>query len=225
MAYTFNMIAPAAGFNVVSATGTSYTADGSGLIKNVSGADVNALEAAGCIFAGNLTQPLPLSQMLLSSGQPLPATATTNEFGLSYVPGTGIYLIGEATSSASKTDYVCTEFVLPNAYLAGSPFNIIINAQITSLSSGTATASSTIVPVIYKTPVSGTQVSSENLVLTAAQALSSTTSSAFTFLVNGNPSSGALVGGQRLLLQITGVAVPTGGGINHQINSVSYQIA
>ena len=57
MAYTFNMIAPAAGLNVVSATGTSYTADGEGLITGVSGADVNSLEASGCKFAGNLTQP------------------------------------------------------------------------------------------------------------------------------------------------------------------------
>lgn len=221
MAYIFNMIAPAASFNVVSPTGDTYTADGSGLITSVSGADVNALEAAGCKFAGNLTQPLSLTQFLLSSGQPLPAAASSAIFGLSCVPGASLTLLGELASSNTKTDYAITEFVLPPAYLKGSPFNIIINAQWTS--SGT-TSSATVVPLLWKIPSSGAQTSSENLVLTSAQQITSSAAN-YTFLVNGNPSSGAIAGGQRLMLEVSGVQVNTSGTNTLWVNSVSYQIA
>ena len=221
MAYTFNMIAPAAGFNIVSQGGTSYTADASGLISGINSGDVNSLEASGCLFAGNLTQPLSLTQFLVSSGQPLPSVASSGVLGLSCVPGTNITLLGELASSNTKTDYAVTEFIMPPAYLAGSPFNIIINAQWTSSGS---TSSASVVPTIYKTPVTGQQVSSENLVLTSAKQVTSSAAN-YTFLVNGTPSSGAVVGGQRLLLQLTSTLTNTSGTNTMQINSVAYQIA
>lgn len=221
MAYTFNMIAPAAGFSVTSITGTVYTADGSGLITGVSGADVNSLEGAGCLFAGNVNQLLPLTQFLLSSGQPLPAVASSAILGLNCVPGSSLTLIGEATSSGTNTDYAITEIVLPPGYLVGSPFNIVVNAQWTS--SGT-TSSTTVVPVVYKTPNTGVQVSSENLTLTSAKTITSSAAD-YTFLINGNPSSGALTPGSRLLLELKVATVGNVGSNTTWINSVRYQIA
>lgn len=50
---TFSMLAPAAGQSFAPLSGTTYTADGKGLITGVALADVRDLAAAGCIPLGS----------------------------------------------------------------------------------------------------------------------------------------------------------------------------
>ena len=221
MAYTFSMIAPGAGLSFTAQSGTTYTADASGLIQNVASNDVNGLEAVGCQFSGSLNIPILTTQFRLSSGAALGSSAAASSFGLQFVPGSSIVLIGELASSNTKTDYALTEITLPNAYLTGSPFNIIVNAQYTSSGS---TSSCTIVPILYKTPNSAVLVSSENLVLTGAQQLTSSAAD-YVFLCNGAPSSGNLIPVQRLLLQLTGAITNSSGTNTMWVNSVRFNIA
>lgn len=213
MSQTFTLVGPP-NSTFTARTQTSYTSDSSGVLTGVSTQDIDDAEQAGFKFAGNLTMYLPLLNFKTSSGVALPAAASSGIFGLNCVLGTGITLLGEATSSNSKTDNACVEFDLPFSYQTGSPFAVVVNCNYTS--SGTTT-SSTIVPVVYGVVNDSTQTA--NLVLTSAQTVTSSAAD-YTFTVNGAPSSGNLTAGTHIIVEITGVTATSSGSNTMQINSV-----
>jgi len=220
MTVTSNFTAPQAFYQVACQSGNTYTSDSSGLISSAVAGDWLDLQRSGCKYAGNVTEYLPLLNWRLSSGQPLPAAASSAIFGLSYVPATAVKLLGEATSSDSKTDYAAYTLVVPNTYVSALNFNLIVNCHFTS--SGTST-SSTIALAAYKLTSAGLVTSSENLVLTTAQTITSSAAD-YTFAINGAPSSGNLSGGTSLSVLLTGVCATSSGSNTFQINSIRYNL-
>jgi hypothetical protein len=207
---TFTMIARP-NETYVSAAGNSYTADGSGIVTGVLPADAVDLIKNGCKFGGNTTERLSLLNFKNTTGATLTASAGAGILGISSTVGTSLGLVGEATSSSAKTDVGVIEYVLPSSYVAGTSFNVVMNANYTG--SGTLTAASTtVVPTVYAEADAGTQGS--NLVTTSAQQISGTAAD-YAFAVNGS----GLVPGQRVLLEVSMTITSASGANTGQINS------
>lgn len=216
MSQTFNMIAPLANETFIAQSGASYTSDGSCVVLSVAAVDAIDLIKSGCRIAGNLTDPLSLLSAKAITGAALTATATGGAMGFSITLGTSSVLVGEATSANAKTDTALFEYVLPSTYVAGTPINVLINANYTG--SGTVTAASTTInAAIYRTAAAGTQGS--NLVAGSAQQITGTAAD-YTIAVAG----ATLNPGDRIQIEPSLVCTTSLGAITGQVNSVRVQI-
>jgi hypothetical protein len=208
----FTMISPLPNESYQTQSGASYTADAAGIITGVSPADAVDLIKNGCKFGGNTTERLSLLNFKNTTGATLTASAGSGVLGISSTVGTSLGLVGEATSSSAKTDVGMIEYILPSSYVAGTNFNVVINANYTG--SGTLTgASTTCVPTVYAEADAGTQGS--NLVTTSAQQITGTAAD-YAFAVNGS----GLVPGQRILIEVSMTITSSSGANTGQINSV-----
>lgn len=215
MAQTVTLLAPYSFYSQTARSGTTYTANGDGIIASVASNDITDLLNGGCKYTGNTSIPLPLLSFKTSSGGAFPAAASSGVFGIQCVIGTGLQLISEVTSSNSKTSTAILETELPPEYIAGTNFNIVTQCQFTS--SGTST-SSTVLANAYAFSSNGT-MSASSLSLTAAQTIASSNSS-YTFVQNG----AGLTAGQKILIGIVGVAATSSGSNTFQLNGVSLSI-
>ena len=166
----------------------------------------------------------PQRQMRLSKGKstlgvPMTAAAGTPSatMGISRTAGTSLVLVGEATSTSTKTDNVIFEFNLPDTYVAGAAIPVVVNANYTG--SGTVTAATLTLKTELEA-LNGTETL-ENT--TAAQTFTGTAADyTFVAVTAAQAAAAALVAGSRVVLSITMVATTSAGAMTGQINSVRY---
>ena len=208
-------------------TGPFFTQVGAGSVKvQPTGGTASTVTTLGTMAAaagqstyGTNGLPTRGLKMIFSdaktvAGVPITAAAQANILGITFTPGTSLFLLTEAANNNTKTDVACFETMLPGSYVAGSNITVTTNS-VANLNSGTA-GTQTIAIAAYH--VIGDGTTSANLVATAAQNVPPTTAGNQTFTITGttlNPFS-------RLIIKVTMVNQETaaGGGIVQNLNSV-----
>lgn len=145
-------------------------------------------------------------------GSVLAAAASSGKFGIGSTVGTSLNLAGEAAQNNTKTDNAMAEFIVPQNYTAGANLTVTINAKL----AGTGTAGTKTLD-LQAFEVSTAGAAGADICATAVQTL--TTSNAdYAFTITGTD----LVAGDKIQLNITGVAQETGNvnPVNVQVNSV-----
>ena len=190
-------------------------------ITTVREANQNVVGVASTFIPGaasGVTQYLNLSDAKSDLGVPMTAAAGTpaGTVGISRTAGTSTQLVGEATSSSTKTDKALFELNLPFTYNAGTPINFVVNAQVAG--TGTFTASTTIItPTLYTETTAGVEavaVTGAALVPTTQQIGATASDLVFTSAGLG------LVPGQHLVLELVMAVVTTSGANTGTIDSV-----
>lgn len=163
---------------------------------------------------GLIPGPLPIQHAKSATGLTLLATTAAGNFAITQTLGTTAVLTSETANNNTKTDIATWEIVLPQNYIAGSNINVVVNVGY-ALNGGTV-GTKTIAAAAYLNTIAGLQGAS--LIATAAQALSATAATAYTFVITGT----TLVPGSRLTLSATLVLQETaaGGGIIGTLNSI-----
>lgn len=211
MAQTFTMISPLPNQQFIAESGTTYTADASGIVSSVASSDAVDMIRAGCKIGGNTTERIPLLYARNTTGAALAASAGSGAMGYSITLGTSAALVGETTSSNAKTDVCLFEYVLPSSYVAGTNFNLVVNCNYSG--SGTVTAAScTMTPTVYPEADAGTQSAN---IAGAAQQIASTAGD-LTFTCTGT----GLVAGQRLMIELSMLITTSSGANTGAVNSV-----
>ena len=208
-------------------TGPFFTQVGAGSVKiQPTGGTASTVTTLGTMAAaagqaayGTNGLPTRGLKMIFSdaktvAGVPITAAAQANILGITYTPGTSLFLLTEAANNNTKTDVATFETMLPGSYVAGSNITVTTNT-VANLNGGTA-GTQTIAIAAYHVVGDGT--TSSNLVATAAQNVPSTTAGNQTFTITGtalNPFS-------KLILKVTMVNQETaaGGGIVQNLNSL-----
>lgn len=157
---------------------------------------------------------LPLAQCRNIDGSAVTAAAGAGVFGNTVSLGTSQFLVGEAAKSATITDSVMVEAILPTNYVAGENITVTANGQFT----GTGTVGTkTLACTVYKNAKDGTQ--SANLVASGSPAtLILTTATDYAFVVTGT----TLNPGDKITIELV-AALQESAGVNNltaQINSV-----
>jgi hypothetical protein len=169
------------------------------------GAGATVLETAGTVSAttGLSATPLSMTCMRTAAGLMMTGSASGTNYGLTYTPGTGAFLVGTATSSSSTSDVATCDVVLPPWYIAASNITVKVGCFYTDASSSATVH--TMTTDAYLNTVAGAQGST--LVATAAQACPITTSAQQTFTITG----ATLLPGSLLTLKFT-LNMTNGGG-------------
>ena len=143
---------------------------------------------------------LRLSELVQANGQPIPASASGTNFGLTYAAATGTTADSPAANNSTIAPVVGYELLLPGNYVTGQNITLTVNQNIT-IGSGTVTTK-TLTAAAYALTAAG--ASGSNLIATAAQTLTNA-NTALTFVITGT----GLAANTRLLLLFTGALTET----------------
>jgi hypothetical protein len=200
-------------------TGPFFTQVGAGSVQvQPTGGTVGTPIALGAIAAaaGNTTygttglptrgQKIIFSDAKTVAGVPITAAAQANILGITFTPGTSLYMLTEAANNNTKTDVACWEMTLPQSYIAGK--DITVNATTIAILNGGTAGTQTIAVAAYHELGDGT--TSANLIATSAGTIT-TTAATTTYTITGT----TLNPGSRLILKVTMTNQETaaGGGI------------
>lgn len=165
---------------------------------------------------GLFVTPVSTTAMRTAAGLMMTGSASGTNFGLTYTPGTGTYLVGTATSSGSTSDVTAFDVVLPPNYVAGTNITVKAACYYTT-SSGTASVETMTLAAYLNNVTAGTQGS--NVVTTAAQSCPVTTAAQQTFTIPGT----GLVPGSYLTLTLTANVTNSSGASTEYLTGVTYQ--
>jgi len=162
---------------------------------------------------GLVPTPLVMANMETVAGLQMTGSASSTNFGLTYTPGTGAYLVGTATSSGSTSNVASYDLVLPANYIAGS--NITLSVGCYYLNGSSTASVHTMAAAAYLNTAAGAQGST--LIATAAQVCPITTSAVQTFVITGT----TLVPGSYLTLTFSAAVTNAGGASTEYLTSAS----
>ena len=146
------------------------------------------------------------------AGVGLSATAASGAMGVARTAGTSLALVGEATSASAKTDKAVFEFQLPDHYVPGTDFQVLVNCQYTG--SGTVTAADTTMAVAAYSESAGVEAA---LTVAAAQEMKSTAG-----VLSYNVTGTGLEPGQDIVVELAMLVTTSAGAATGQVNSVGY---
>ena len=163
------------------------------------------------------TKYVPLTTFRNNDGTIPAATATTaatGSFGLSNTTGTSLQLITAGANGVTKVDVAIVETTMPDFFVAGAAFNVVVNANSTANSGSISTQ--TVGINVYDLVPAGT----ETAVLTGTSVTVGSSASNYTFSVAG---SNVVSPADRLLIQVTATITEnhTAGASTIGVNSLA----
>ena len=170
--------------------------------------------------AGNAlgaTKQLTLTSFRNNDGT-IPATtattAATGSFGLANTTGTSLQLITAGANGVTKTDIAIVETTMPDFFVSGAAFNVVVNAN--SVANSGSISTQTVGVNVYDLAMSGTATA----VLTGTSVTVGSAAASYTFAVAGANVVNAT---DRLMLQLTAIITEnkTAGASTIGINSVA----
>lgn len=152
------------------------------------------------------------------TGAALPASATSDDLGFTVGTfGTAPPIVESSDgSSTTVTQYARVEFIVPLEYETGQTIELVVNANMATVSDSTATVD----VECYESTREGAVGS--DLCSTAAQSINSATAADYTFTIDGT----GLAAGDHLDLRLT-VAITdsaTGSGVTAALNAVDFLV-
>jgi hypothetical protein len=165
-----------------------------------------------------VTRNIPLVGALSDAGVPLTATPTGGAMGVSRTAGTSTVLLGEAASTATKTDKALLAIVMPTTYAGGS--SVSFEASTNTTGSGTITSSSTTLNIsAYLVTNGGSEI---GLAVTGGAQEIPNSAANLSWTISGASTSNTLQPGGILEVEFTQTVVTTSGAATGQINGAQF---